>query len=294
MKKPEDNLKNHNLKKLEGQKIFLTGATGGIGSETAITLSHHNVQLILHGRKQKKLDKLKKQLENPEKTILLKADFSNLTSVQKISREIKEKTEKLDGLINNAGIYYRGKKTAKNGLEYTFTVNHLAPALITQELKPLLQKTKEPTIINVASEAHRGTKKLALNEVENPENGWKAYSRSKLYNITYTKKLARQNEDTTYKAVHPGAVAGTRLFRNLPTPLDKITQIPKHLPMPFITKTPEAAATIINAYLDQKNPTGTYYDKFKPKKPSKTARNPMNQNKLWNYTQEKIEKTTQT
>ena len=134
--------------------ILITGATDGIGLATAISLTKLGHQVLVHGRSEDKLLNVQQQLSefaSPEQVSLYQADLSITKDVHKLAEDIKSNHQKLDGVINNAGVYIVTEKTTKEGLDVRFMVNTIAPYLLTKQLLPLLDSTSR--VINLSSAA---------------------------------------------------------------------------------------------------------------------------------------------
>jgi NAD(P)-dependent dehydrogenase (short-subunit alcohol dehydrogenase family) len=145
------------------------------------------------------------------------ADFAVLKEVRRMAEEIRETHPDLQVLVNNAGIQTRRRTMTPEGLEMVFTVNHLAPFLLTNLLLPVLQNNQPARIVNVSSMVHEHA---SLN-LEDPQltRGWeayRAYSQSKLANVLFTRELAERLEGTgvTVNALHPGVIS-TKLLHTM-------------------------------------------------------------------------------
>lgn len=193
--------------------ILITGATDGIGKQTALILARQGHELILHGRSQHKLDQTCEQIEDISgKRIFdrVLADLSDLEQVRQLAQEILERHERLDVLLNNAGVFMREYKTSPQGFELTLAINHLAPFLLTHLLLDRLKAQPSARVVNVSSIAHsRG--KIHFNDLNMSEgfDGYRAYAQSKLANVLFTVALAKRLEGTrvTTNALHPGVVS---------------------------------------------------------------------------------------
>ena len=121
--------------------ILITGSTDGIGLETAKMLVSLGHQVLLHGRNENKLQQVEKTLAEISGSGCIEsylADLSHLSDVEDLAKEVTEQHEKLDVLINNAGIYKTPEPMTQDGLDVRFAVNTIAPYLLTQKLLPLL------------------------------------------------------------------------------------------------------------------------------------------------------------
>ena len=198
-------------------KTFLvTGANSGIGKQTVYELLHQNHQVIMVCRNRERGEQALADIAKtnpPGQADIYIADLSSLTEIDQLANTIKENYDRLDGLINNAGLFRSKKEFSKDGYELTFAVNHLAYFALTQALLPLLVRTgtqASPTrIVNVASRAHRYGN-LRLSEVTDPRfySGSIVYGTSKLANILFTFELARrlEGQDVVCNCLHPGVV----------------------------------------------------------------------------------------
>ncbi len=198
--------------------ILITGSTDGIGKQTAIELSQKGFQVLIHGRNservEKVVDEIKSKYSNNVEAYV--SDFSSLYDVKKLAKEIKSKFEKIDVLINNAGIYMNTKVLTKDGFETTFQVNHLSHFLLTNLLIDLIKKSNDGRIINVSSIAHQNSQLDWDNlNAEKFYDGYFAYALSKLANILFTKELNRKlkgSSVTTY-SLHPGVISTKLLMQ---------------------------------------------------------------------------------
>jgi retinol dehydrogenase-14 len=141
---------------------------------------------------------------------ILLADFSRLNEVRRLADAILSVHDRIDLLINNAGLMSRRYRFSFEGFELTFAVNHLAPFLLTYLLLDRLKASAPARIINVASEAHRGHR-LNFSDLARPQD-WgtlKAYGQSKLCNILFTRELAMRlgSSGVVATCLHPGVVA---------------------------------------------------------------------------------------
>jgi NAD(P)-dependent dehydrogenase (short-subunit alcohol dehydrogenase family) len=138
------------------------------------------------------------------------ADFSRLAEVRRLAEEFLSSHDRLDVLVNNAGLFSPRYRISTDGFELTFAVNHLAPFLLTNLLLARLGASAPARIINVASEAHRRNR-IDIVNLARPQD-WtmtKAYGRSKLCNILFTKEMASRVDarEVVVTCLHPGMVA---------------------------------------------------------------------------------------
>lgn len=191
----------------------VTGASSGIGLYTALGLARTGMQLIMAGRNRDRTEMARRfviERVRDAKVETLLADFASLTAVRDLAAEILARHNRLDLLVNNAGLVSPHYRLSNDGYELTFAVNHLAPFLLTNLLLDRLKASSPPRIITVASRAHRG-QRIDLATITGSRD-WsirKAYGRSKLCNILFTRELARRLDGTGVVAMclHPGFVA---------------------------------------------------------------------------------------
>lgn len=202
---------------MSNKVILITGATDGIGKQSALQLAFTGATIIVHGRHAKRIQNtvstIKKTANNPN-IYGVQADFSSLQEVRSMAVAIKKQFSQLNVLINNAGVFVPAFQKSKDGFELTFAINHLAHFLLTCLLIDLIQKSAPARIINVSSMAH--SHDIDFNSfVENKNySGYSAYAQSKLANILFTFKLAKRltGSGITVNCLHPGVI-NTKLLR---------------------------------------------------------------------------------
>jgi NAD(P)-dependent dehydrogenase (short-subunit alcohol dehydrogenase family) len=195
--------------------ILITGSTDGIGKLAAIKLAKDGHQIFVHGRNSEKLRKTVseiKELSHNENIEGFVSDLSDFSSIQKMIAELTGAHSKIDVLINNAGVFKSAKEITKDGLDIRFAVNYLAPMLLTENLKPLLQKSDSPRIINLSSAAQSPVSIPALLGKEKP-GAQAAYAQSKLALTMWSFQLAKNWDFATVIAVNPGSLLNTRMVK---------------------------------------------------------------------------------
>jgi len=269
---------------------LITGATDGIGKETARCLGKQNAQLILVGRNPEKGEKVQKKLiaiTGNDQIDIMTADLSNMNAIQKLSVKIHKKYNKLNVLINNAGAFFSKREITDDGFEKTFALNHLGYFLLTKLLLDLIKKGKDPRIINVASGAHIGaTLDFDNLQGKNDYSGWAAYKRSKLMNIMFTYKLAELLKDTpiTVNTLHPGFVR-TRFGDNNTGIVGIGLNLVKKIGAISIKKGAETSVFLATSPT-VKGVSGKYFVKCKPEKSSSSSYNKSDIDRLWRTTDE--------
>ncbi|XP_073042213.1 short-chain dehydrogenase TIC 32 A, chloroplastic [Primulina eburnea] len=201
---------------------IVTGATSGIGAETARVLAKKGVKIIIPARNLRKAEIVKENIrkENPESEVtIMEIDLSSFSSIQTFCSDFLSSRSPLHILINNAGKYSHKLEFSEDKFELTFATNYLGHFVLTEMLLGKMVETASETgiqgrIVNVTSVIHSWVKTsdFCFTELLNPKsyNGTLAYAQSKLANILHAKELARQlkarHANVTINAVHPGIV----------------------------------------------------------------------------------------
>lgn len=212
----------NNIADQSGKIAIVTGASSGIGYETARVLANKNAKVIIAVRNpqkgEKALDKIKAENAKADASVMI-VDLADLKSVEKFAKEFQKKYDRLDMLINNAGVMVPPYSKTTDGFELQFGTNHLGHYALTGHLVDLLKKTSGSRVVNVSSMAHnRGKLKFDdLNWETRKYKPWSAYGDSKIANIYFTRELKKRfeanNIDVMVTAAHPGWTA-TELQRN--------------------------------------------------------------------------------
>jgi NAD(P)-dependent dehydrogenase (short-subunit alcohol dehydrogenase family) len=197
--------------------ILITGATDGIGLETAKELARRGHELVLHGRNEEKVRHARDAVQHAAPVAALHtahADLADLGEVSRMAQELVTSLPQLDVLINNAGVYMVTRKLSSNGLEMTLAVNYISHFLLTSMLLPLLKKAPDPRVISVSSVAHmRGRIEFDNLNGERLFDAYHAYANSKLANALFSNELARREPWLCSNCLHPGVI-DTKLLHN--------------------------------------------------------------------------------
>lgn len=204
---------------MNGRVCLVTGSTHGIGQVTAEALARMGATVVVHGRHPDRVDQVCRAIRERttnQNVSGIAADFESLDDVRRLASAFLSKHRQLHVLVNNAGGGRSGYQKTKDGFEWHFGVNHLAPFLLTTRLLDTLVRTAPARIVVVSSAAHRRNPvKLDDLNFEREFRGFGAYGRSKFANVLFAVELARRLEGTgcTANALHPGFVR-TNIFDN--------------------------------------------------------------------------------
>lgn len=189
--------------------ILITGATDGIGLLTAKTLAAEGHNVLLHGRSRDKLAAAAEEIGGSPETY--RADLSDLGAVADLARQIRARHDRLDVLINNAGVLKAPQTRTKDGLDLRFTVNTLAPFVLTRDLLPIL--AQDGRVVNLSSAAQAPVDVTALRG-QRTLGDMEAYAQSKLAITIWTRVLARAHPDgPVFLAVNPGSLLASKMVR---------------------------------------------------------------------------------
>ncbi|XP_066504469.1 retinol dehydrogenase 13 isoform X2 [Hoplias malabaricus] len=278
----------HSTTHLDGKTVLITGANTGIGKETALDMAKRGARVILACRDLDKAhaaaEEIRKKSGNGNVTVK-KLDLASLRSVRNFAREIQEKEDRLDILINNAGIMMCPKWKTEDGFEMQFGVNHLGHFLLTNLLLDQLKRSTPSRIVNVSSRAHeRGQINFEDINMDQNYHPLKSYSQSKLANVLFSRELAIRLKGTgvTVYSLHPGVVR-TELGRHF-FPFMALWKRILYAPFFLLLKTPwEGAQTTIFCAVDEslQNTSGLYYSDCAVKAEAPQAKDDAAAKRLW-------------
>lgn len=258
--------------------ILITGSTDGIGRETAKALAKRGNRIIIHGHNRNKAQRVKKELSKINSKLEHKialADLKSQAEILDLALKLQQEEEKIDILMNNAGIYQNKLELTEEKIETTTAVNYHSHFILTLLLIPCLENSEDPRIINLSSMVHAHNIDPA--EIWNPNNfnGSQAYSDSKLAIILFTFKLNKILDKIKVNCLHPGVINTKLLHKGWGgggLSVEKGAETPVYL-----------------ATSDQiKAESGSYFINKKKKKPAAAAFNQEIQDELWNKSIEMI------
>ncbi|HVN01251.1 MAG TPA: SDR family NAD(P)-dependent oxidoreductase [Caulobacteraceae bacterium] len=232
---------------LKRKVVAITGASSGIGFETARTLAGAGAQVVMICRDRERGDRARAEiagLASASEPLLVVADLASLADVRRAADEVRSIAPRLDVLINNAGGVTAAREQTVDGLERTFAVNHLAPFLLTHLLLAPLSAAPAGRVVTVASEVYPSRLDFGNLQGERSYQFLDAYTRSKLANILFTFELARRLADTpiTANCMSPGPTR-TRFGDNLAGPAALFPLVMKNIP--FLFKDVSAGASTV-------------------------------------------------
>ena len=205
-----------------GRVAIVTGASSGLGLETAVALGAAGAQVVMACRNPAKaaeaLNEVRRRAPGADAE-LMTLDLADLASVRRFAAEVGARFDKLDLLINNAGVMAVPQQRTADGFEMQIGTNHFGHFALTGLLLPLLERTPGSRIVNLASLAHRWTARMNLDDPNferSRYNKWDAYGKSKLANLLFTFELVRRLEyagkPIVAAAAHPGYSATNLQF----------------------------------------------------------------------------------
>jgi NAD(P)-dependent dehydrogenase (short-subunit alcohol dehydrogenase family) len=205
---------------MRGKTVVITGGTSGIGEVAAEILAKKGARivLLLVARDKTRGDSTLARLRNSSPGVahsIYFADLARLAEMKRVAAQIADQEQRIDVLINNAGALFARRRLTQDGLEFTFALNHMAYFVLTEGLRERLLASRPARIINTASAAHQDAT-LNFDDLQSAKNyrAMKAYSRSKLCNILFTRELARRLHGTgvTANCLHPGCPSAPEVW----------------------------------------------------------------------------------
>jgi NAD(P)-dependent dehydrogenase (short-subunit alcohol dehydrogenase family) len=270
---------------MKGKTVVVTGANQGIGKATALALAREGARVLIVARNPDKGRTAVEEvrgLSGSKQVELVVADLSSQAEVRRAAADIRSRVDRLDVLVNNAGVFVPNRRVTVDRLEETFAVNHIGYWLLTHELLDVLRASAPSRVVVVSSEAHRGASMHwdDLGQEKTRYRAFRAYGQSKLANLLFTYELARRLEGTgvTANALHPGVI-GSNFAQTYGGAMSILVKIAK----PFLLTPEEGARTSV--YLasspEVEGLTGKYFARCKPIKSNAASYDEAAQRKLW-------------
>jgi retinol dehydrogenase 12 len=272
---------------MSGGVCVVTGATSGIGTATAAALAARGAQVVLVGRDRARGQAAVEEVAaagGPAPRLEI-ADLASISQVRALAGRLAA-LERIDVLVNNAGLMAGQRRVTADGYDEVFAVNHLAPFLLTSLLLDKLAAAGPARVITVTSDAHSAAR-LDLDDLqlERGWEAWRAYANSKLANILFTRELARRlaGGAVTANCAHPGLVR-TRFGREARLPM----RVGVAIARPFMLSPRRGAVTIVYLATSPQvaGATGGYYVKSQLREPAAPARDDATARRLWQLSEE--------
>jgi NAD(P)-dependent dehydrogenase (short-subunit alcohol dehydrogenase family) len=205
---------------LEGrQVVVVTGSTSGLGREVALAMGERGAHVVVHGRNRARGLEVAQEIQaGPGTASFYAADFGSLAQVRALGDALLRDYERVDVLVNNAGIWLTGddeRQESSDGIELSFQVNYLAGYLLTDMLLPIIPRSADSRIVNVASGAQAP---IDFDDpmLERGYSGGRSYSQSKLAQVMHAMDLAEELDGTGIRvnSLHPATLMDTNMVRS--------------------------------------------------------------------------------
>ena len=280
---------------MDGRRVLITGGNTGLGKETAVALARIGANVVFTTRDTQKgaaaLTEI--QARSGSRAVeVMELDLARLDSVREFASQFGQRYDRLDVLVNNAGLLLGSRRETFDGYEMTFQVNHLGPFLLTTRLRDQLVAGDRARVVNVASAAHASARRgLDFDDLQSTHRyrTLSVYAKSKLANILFTRELARRWDESgiTANAVHPGFVASDfgrggdmGRFAGLAYPVIRV-----------LARTPEEGArtqVYVASAPELEGVTGGYWAKSAPATPSPAALDDAAAARLWEASEQLV------
>lgn len=270
--------------------VLITGANSGIGKAAATELARRGWQVFAAARSVERGQAAVAQIRKDSGSIaveLLELDLASFASVRRAADELLERTERLDVLVNNAGLTLNDRELTVDGLETMMQTNHFSHLLLTSLLLPTLIESDDARVVNVSSRVYERVEAMPLDDL-NFEHYWggiRPYCATKLANILFTNELHRRTHDlglATF-SVHPGVVA-TGFLQNFPAPLRAVTRIAR----PLLRSPEQGAAPVVELVTEpaRRADAGEYFDRHTRTQQQPQASDRQVAERLWELSNE--------
>jgi NAD(P)-dependent dehydrogenase (short-subunit alcohol dehydrogenase family) len=281
---------------MAGNVVLITGGNTGIGKEAAVGLAGLGARVVITSRNEERGRAAREEIvarSGNGAVEVMALDLASFRSIRAFAADFLDRFDRLDVLVNNAGLILKSRTETEDGFEATFGINHLGHFLLTDLLLDRLQASPPARVVVVASRAHKGARLgLDFDDLQ-AERGYRwmdAYNKSKLANIYFTRELARRVDGTgvTVNALHPGFVRSD--FGRDGDLGGLYGWGIKYLAQPFAISSERGARTTI--YLasspEAEGVTGGYFYKCKPAAPSKVAEDDGAARRLWEESEQLV------
>ena len=281
---------------LAGKRIVITGGNTGIGKEAAVGLASLGARVVITSRNEERGRSARQEIaerSGNDSVDVLALDLASFRSIRSFAADVLDRFDRLDVLVDNAGLILRRRAETEDGFEATFGINHLGHFLLTNLLLDRLRASAPARVVVVASTAHKGARGgLDFDDLQSARRyRWgKAYSKSKLANIYFARELARRLDGSgvTANSLHPGFVRSE--FGRGGDLGGLYGWGIKYLGGPFAISPEKGARTTI--YLasspEVDGVTGGYFYKCRPAVPSRVAQDDGAAHRLWDVSEQLV------
>ncbi len=280
---------------LSGQVIAITGANSGIGKAAALTLAREGATVVVAARDPRRgaaaVEEIR-HLAGADTTHFLRLDLADLGSIEGFARDLQERFDRLDVLINNAGAVLTERQLTADGFEATFGVNHLGHFHLTNVLSGMLRESAPARVVNVASVAHRfAVRGMPFEDLQAERRyvSWHVYGCSKLANLLHAAEVARRWEGTgvTAYSCHPGTIRSGFGGPDDTTGFDRVLMAAGH---PFLRSPEHGARVLVHLASAERSRlrNGGYWVGRQRRRPSRHGRSPVQAERLWNESEHLI------
>ena len=269
---------------------LITGANSGIGQAAATELARRGWHVFAAARSVERGQAAVSQIREDSGSIaveLLELDLASFASVRRAAAELLDRTERLDVLINNAGLTLNERRITGDGLETMMQTNHFSHFLLTSLLLPTLLESDDARVVNVSSRVYERVEAMPLDDL-NFERYWggiRPYCATKLANILFTNELHRRTHERGLAAfsVHPGVVA-TNFLQNFPTPLRAVLKVAR----PLLRSPEQGAAPVVELATmpARRSDAGEYFDRHTRTQQQQQASDRQAAERLWDASNE--------
>jgi len=270
----------------------VTGASAGIGRETARGMAERGFSVLLVGRDATRTAEAEAYVRGAARdgaqVRSRLSDFSSLEAVRALGRELHDSLDGLEVLINNAGLWHTERRLSQDGFEDTLAVNHLAPFLLTHLLLPRLRSARHARVVHVSSRLHEKQKQFDFDDYarERRYRGLQVYAQSKLANVMFSTELAARLAGTgvTSNALHPGDVISD-IIREMP-----LLALGARLAAGFFDSPATASQTALHlaSAPELAQVTGGYFKKCQPARPAPVTENAEARARLWSLSEQLV------
>jgi NAD(P)-dependent dehydrogenase (short-subunit alcohol dehydrogenase family) len=281
---------------VQGRVCAITGASSGLGYETALELARMDATVVMLCRSIERGERARSAIQRAtgnDDLHVVPCDHARLDSVRAAAAELHERFDALHVLVNNAGLMIAKPQITVDDIEETFQVNHLSAFLLTSLLRDQLEAAASSRVVTVSSLAHTGVR-LDFDDLQclRAYSGWDAYARSKLANVLFTYELARRLEGThvAANALHPGLVR-TGFARNNGLAMRALMTVVQSPPLAVSARRGARTQIYLASSPEVEGVSGRYFAACRERPSSKISYDVDAQRRLWEASETLITQT---